>query len=225
MTRLWIPIVTLAALALPLAAQESGKKADSGAAQTDKKSETKKVESLKLGDTVDEKVVMRDLDGKEYKFKDLRGKVVFIHFWSTVCPYEPAAHPKFHALMDRYKGKDVVQFGVASNQNELGPEPPKDSPKDMKEAEFAKVREQVKATKIAYPIIVDRGNKISDLLGGRTTPHCFVIDKKGVIVYAGGLDDDPKGDKGEAAKTYVRDAIDAVLAGTDIKVKESKPYG
>jgi hypothetical protein len=215
MNRLWIPIVALGALALPLAAQYKSAKAD------DAQPAAKKIEPLKLGAKVDENLVMRDLDGKEYKMKDLRGKVVFIHFWSMVCPYEPGAQPKFKALTERYKGKDVVQLGIASNQGELGPEPTKDST----DAGYAKIREHVKQTKPAYPIIIDRGNKISDLFGGRTTPHCFVIDKKGVLVYAGGLDDDPKADKGDSAQFYVRDAIDSVLAGTDIKVKESKPYG
>jgi thiol-disulfide isomerase/thioredoxin len=216
MKRLWIPIVTLGALALPLGAQEKGAKPDAAVQHSDKK-----IDPLKLGDKVDENLVMRDLDGKEYKLKDLRGKVIFIHFWSMVCPYEPGAQPKFRALLDRYKGKDVVQLAIASNQGELGPEPAKDST----EPAYAKIREHVKETKVAYPIIVDRGNKLSDLLGGRTTPHCFIIDKKGVLVYSGALDDDPKAEKGDTAQSYVRDAIDSVLAGKEIKVKESKPYG
>jgi thiol-disulfide isomerase/thioredoxin len=216
MKRLWFPIVLLGGvLALPVAAQDKDKKSDAHAEQT------AKTEPLKLGATVDENLVLRDIDGKEYKLKDLRGKTIFIHFWSMVCPYEPAAEPKFQALMERYKGKDVVQFGIASNQGELGAEPAKDS----KEPTYPKIREHVKSTKSTYSLIIDRGNKVSDYFGGRTTPHCFVIDKKGVLVYAGGLDDDPRADKGDKSQFYVRDAIDAVLAGKDITVKESKPYG
>ena len=56
-----------------------------------------------------------------------------------VCPYEPAAEPKFQALMERYKGKDVVQLAIASNQGELGPEPAKDS----KEPAYPEIREHV----------------------------------------------------------------------------------
>ena len=47
----------------------------------------------------------------------------------------------------------------------------------------------------------------------------------GDFVYAGGLDDDPKGDKGEATQHYVRDAVEATLAGKEVMTKESKPYG
>lgn len=221
MKKIWFLIVLLSGvLAWPLAAQDKDKKGDAPVEQAGKSD--KKVEPLKLGATVDESLVLRDLDGKEYKVKDLRGKVVFIHFWSMVCPYEPAAEPKFAALLERYKGKEVVQLAIASNQGELGAEPAKDA----KEPAYQKIRTHAKEkTKSTYPIIVDRGNKVSDYFGGRTTPHCFVIDAKGVLVYAGALDDDPKADKGDKAKFYVRDAIDAVLAGTEIKVKETKPYG
>lgn len=214
----WIPIVALACgLTLPLTAQDKTQKPDP---KPEPKAE-QKVEPLKLGATADENLVLRDLDGKESKLKDLRGKTVFIHFWSMVCPYEPAAEPKFQALMERYKGKDVVQLAIASNQGELGPEPAKDS----KDPAYPDIRTHVQKTKSTYPIVIDRGNKISDYFGGRTTPHCFVLDGKGVLVYAGGLDDDPRASKGDQAQFYVRDAIDAVLAGKEVKVKESKPYG
>ena len=219
MKKPWILMIACSGvMALPIVAQDKAK-TDGAVAESGKSD--KKIEPLKLGATVDEKLVMRDLDGKEYKLKDLRGKVVFIHFWSMVCPYEPGAQPKFRALLDRYKDKDVVQLAIASNQGELGPEPAKDS----SEPAYKNIRAHVKDTKVAYPIVIDRGNKLSDLFGGRTTPHCFVIDKKGVLVYAGALDDDPRADKGDAAQFYVRDAIDAVLAGKDIKTKETKPYG
>jgi thiol-disulfide isomerase/thioredoxin len=221
MKKLWFPMVVLGSvLALPLAAQDKSNTGDARVEQSANSDE--KVEPLKVGATVDESLVLRDIDGKQYKLKDLRGKTIFIHFWSMVCPYEPAAEPKFAALIERYKGKDVVQFAIASNQGELGPEPAKDS----KDPGYEKIRKHVKEkTKSTYPIIIDRGNKVSDYFGGRTTPHCFVIDKKGVLVYAGGLDDDPRADKGDEAKFYVRDAIDAVLAGKDVAVKTSKPYG
>ncbi len=202
------------ALALPLAAQEK---------QTDKPpaEQQKKVEPLKIGATVDENLALPDLDGKTWTMKDLRGKVVFVHFWSVYCPYEVAAEPKFRALLERYEDKGVVQLAIESNQNEL------DFAKEgeTKTPEHKRVRDHVKEKGMPYPILIDRGNKVSDYFGGRCTPHCFVIDAKGVLVYQGALDDDPKGDKGDAAKVYVSDAIAATLEGKPLSVKETKPYG
>ena len=213
----WMACVALCgALALPIAAQDEKK-------QPSEPVEAAAKEPYKIGSTVDESLVWRDIDGKPYKVKDLRGKVVIIHFWSIVCPWEKNAEPKFKAFQERYKDKDVVMLAVASNQDELGPEPPAD--RDPGVPTYGNIRKRLKDWKITYPIILDHGNEISTLFQGKTTPHCFVIDPKGVIVYAGALDDDMKAEKGDEAKTYVRDAIDAALEGKTIEVKETKPYG
>ncbi len=198
-------------VALPAAAQEK---------KQDKPVETPKPQVYKLGSTVDEGLTLVDLDGKELRFKDLRGKVVLIHFWSTLCPYEVAAEPKILALEKRWKDrKDFVILAIDSNSTEIGIERPKESPG------YEAIREHMKKKGLSFPVYVDHGNKIADLFQAQTTPHCFVLDKKGVIVYAGALDDDPKGDKGEALKPYARDAVEAALEGNEVSTKETKPYG
>jgi thiol-disulfide isomerase/thioredoxin len=176
------------------------------------------VKTYKLGSTVDESLTLTDLDGKAMTFKDLRGKVVLIHFWSTTCPYEEVADPKVVELEKRWKDKkDVVILAINANSTEIGATKPADG--------YAKVKEHAKKKGFTHRILADHGNKLADLFQAQSTPHCFVLDKKGVIVYAGGLDDDPKGDKGAATKQYARDAVEAALAGKDVPVKESKPYG
>lgn len=181
-----------------------------------------KVEPYKIGSVVDERIALSDLDGKQITFKELRGKVVFVHFWSKDCPYEIVADPKTVALAERYKGKDVVCLAINANSTEYGAEPAKDSkPADN----YKEIRKHLAEKKMNFPVYIDRGNKVADLFNAQHTPHCFVIDQKGVLRYMGGLDDDPKGEKGEKAQQYVRDAIDALLAGKEVGVKESKPYG
>ncbi|MBE3072993.1 MAG: hypothetical protein IMZ67_08460 [Acidobacteria bacterium] len=76
-----------------------------------------------------------------------------------------------------------------------------------------------------FLLTVDPGNTVTDLFDGKSTPHCFVIDKDGVLRYSGALDDDPKGQKGAQAAAYVRDAIEALLAGKPVPVTTTKPYG
>lgn len=217
--KLLLPFLALAAFsALPLIAQD--KKPD------DKKPAPApapaKTEPYKIGSVVDEKIALKDLDGKEIKFKDLRGKVVFIHFWSKDCPYEIKADPKTVALAEKYKGKDVVCLAIDANSTEYGTEPPKDS---KPEDNYKEIRKHLADKKMNFPVYIDRGNKVADMFNAQHTPHCYVIDQKGVLRYMGGLDDDPKGEKGDATKQYVRDAIDALLAGKEVQVKESEPYG
>lgn len=214
-----LPILALCALgALPLIAQEP-KPADKPAPAP---APAAKVEPYKIGSVVDEKLALRDLDGKEIKFKDLRGKVVFIHFWSKNCPYEEKADPKTVALAEKYKGKDVVCLAVNANFDEYGPEPAKDA---KPEECYKDIRKHLADKKMNFPVYIDRGNKLADLFNAQHTPHCFVLDTKGAVRYMGGLDDDPMGTKGDATKQYVRDAIDSLMANKDVSVKESEPYG
>ena len=80
------------------------------------------------------------------------------------------------------------------------------------------------ANGLPYPILVDQDGTVGHLYGAQTTPHMFIIDAKGKIVYAGGIDDDPKGEK-DAATNYVSAALDEVLAGKAVATSETKPYG
>jgi hypothetical protein len=60
----------------------------------------------------------------------------------------------------------------------------------------------------------------------KTTPHTFVVDKSGVLVYDGAIDNkpDPRHDP-KTARNYVREAVDALLAGKPVEVSQTKPYG
>lgn len=180
-------------------------------------------EPLKLGSVVPEAVELTDFEGEKLTFKELRGKVVIVHFWSTRCPAEKHADPIFQRLDKNYAdSKDVVMIGIASNQNELGARPPKDA--DLSEY-YKEFFEKIADLKYKHRIFADHGNVLSDLFQAKTTPHCFVIDKKGTLSYTGALDDDPRGDKGSEATIYVKDAADALATGKEIAVKETKPYG
>jgi thiol-disulfide isomerase/thioredoxin len=169
-----------------------------------------------VGATIAKDITLTGIDGKIHTLGDYRGKVVFIHFWSIVCPYEKLAEPKCIELQKSLGPKGVVQIAINANQGELksdGGEP------------YARLREHVAQAGVNFLVTVDPGNKITDMFGGQSTPHCFVIDRDGVLRYSGALDDDPRGTKGPAATSYVRDAIDAVLAGTPVATPTTKPYG
>jgi thiol-disulfide isomerase/thioredoxin len=169
-----------------------------------------------VGSVVPGDISMKDIYGKEHSLQDFRGKIVFIHFWSIVCPYEKIAEPKCIDLQKEFGEKGVVELAINANQRELnaGGDIP-----------YANLREHVEKAGVNFIVAVDPGNKITDLFGGQSTPHCFVIDKEGVLRYAGALDDDPRGAKGKDATPYVRNAIEALLAGKEVPVTTTKPYG
>ncbi len=170
---------------------------------------------VEVGSVVPKEAVITDLDGKARPFGELRGRIVFIHFYSIVCPSERAAEPKFIELQKRYADQGVVQIGVDANQNELA----------EGGAAYANLRDHMAKAGVNFLVAVDPGNKLTDVLGGASTPHCFVIDRDGVLRYSGALDDDPRGSKGSEARAYVRDAIEALLAGKPVAVTATQPYG
>jgi len=77
---------------------------------------------------------------------------------------------------------------------------------------------------IEYPILMDPYGEVGQMYQARTTPHMYVINGDGVLVYAGAIDDDPSIRKvGET--NYVKAALKSVLANKPVETSESKAYG
>jgi thiol-disulfide isomerase/thioredoxin len=166
-------------------------------------------------------------EGKDFTFDDVRGKTVVIHFWSTTCPWEKVAEPKIMKLASDYKDKGVVTLAINANQGEIGarPAPEAFEKKDGQELPYAALRAKAEKVGMNHPVLLDHGGDVARLFAAKTTPHCFVLDGKGTLVYSGALDDDGKGQLGDEAKHYVRQAVDAVRAGKKVETSTTKPYG
>jgi hypothetical protein len=79
---------------------------------------------------------------------------------------------------------------------------------------------------VATAWIDDSAGAIGHLYGMETTPHMFVIDKSGTLVYDGAIDNQPDPFHDPAkARNYVREAVDEVIAGKPVTVSQTKPYG
>lgn len=195
---------------------------------------------FEIGQTIPKELALPTIDGKTRSFGDLRGKVVFVHFWSITCPWEKHAEPVIVELEKTYKDKPVVIVAINANQNEIGakpePAPAEEGKKDKDTGEeeqsgdkakpepYANLKAHVKKTKgFDHEVLVDHGNAVSAQFGARTTPHCYVIDSEGVLRYAGALDEADK--KKAESQPFVKMAIDAVLAGKEVEVPSTKPYG
>jgi hypothetical protein len=76
-------------------------------------------------------------------------------------------------------------------------------------------------------VLLDPEGKVGQLYAAKTTPHMFVIDPKGVLVYNGAIDDKPTSDPADVngATNYVSAALTAGMAGQPVAVPASKPYG
>lgn len=179
---------------------------------------------LAVGDTVPKDVQLTDTDGKPFSFEQARGKVVAIHFWSTTCPWEKAAEPKLMKLASDFAERDVVVVAINANRGEIGEPPAPDAfaAEDEDARPYPELRKKAGQVKFNHRILIDHGGEVARLLAAKSTPHCFVIDKKGVLVYSGALDDNGRG---EVKQQYVRDAVEAALAGREVETSTTRPYG
>ena len=159
---------------------------------------------------------LTDSNGKAVNLEDFKGKVVVLEWTNDGCPIVKR-HYKSKNMQDlqkKYTKEGVVWLSIISS-----------APGKQGHVDGDKANELTKSRKASPSyVLFDPTGKVGHQYDAKTTPHMFVIDKKGVLRYDGGIDDDTRG-RGVDVKPYAAWAIDAVLAGKEVKVKTSKPYG
>jgi peroxiredoxin len=158
-------------------------------------------------------------DGKTYKLADFKGKYVVLEWHNAGCPYvkkhyEPGNMQK---LQKQWTAKGVVWLKVLSSAHGK-----QGSVTAAQEIKYNK-ENGVAAT----ASLMDDDQVVAKAFGAKVTPHMFVLDPKGNIIYSGAIDDksgaDPK--EVETAKNYVSQALEESMAGKKVSVTTSKPYG
>jgi peroxiredoxin len=149
-----------------------------------------------------------DTSGQPHQLSQYRGSVVVILFWSAECPVSTEYDPYFNQLLDRYADRQVVVLGIDSNVN-YGQ---------------AEIVQAVDARNVRFPVLRDPDSAIADRFGALTTPHIFIIDPEGCLVYEGGVDDRTFRQR-EATVNYVDQALNALLAGNTPPIPQTQPYG
>ena len=147
------------------------------------------------------------------KLSDYKGKIVVLDWFNPTCPV-CAMHYKAGTLQNtasKFKGKDVVFLAINSGG--------KGSDGSGKEENAA----AKKNWKVEFPVLLDESGKVGHTYGAKTTPHCFVIDAKGTLVYAGAIDNGSPGKVG--SENYVQKAVEQTLRGETVTTSTSKPYG
>lgn len=153
---------------------------------------------------------LEDQDGKKVSLSDFSGKIVVLEWFNFDCPFVQRHHKAgtMAKLAEKYEGKDVVWLGINSTHY----------------ATQADNKKYQKEWNLGYPILADNSGKVGKMYDAKTTPHMYIIDNNGKLVYNGGIDDDPQGES-ETASNYVETALNELVADTPVKVAESKPYG
>jgi hypothetical protein len=159
-------------------------------------------------------------DGSTINLADLKGKTVVLEWTNHDCPYVVKHYDKSSNIPSLQKdatGKDVVWLQVISSA------PGKQGNVDGATAISLNEKRGAAPTNT----ILDADGTIGKLYNAKTTPHLFVINPEGVLVYKGGIDSIKTADPADISKAtpYVKEALEALAAGKKIPNPSTAPYG
>jgi len=108
-------------------------------------------------------IVLKDLQGRDVKLSDLRGKVVLVNFWATWCKPCKEEMPAMQASYDKLRDKGFVVLAV----NEL--------------EDTARVAEHIRTHGHTFEVVMDHNNQVANMYGVVGLPASFLIDPQGIV--------------------------------------------
>jgi peroxiredoxin len=165
---------------------------------------------LSIGDTAPAFEKLIGTDDKPHSLADFKqAKAVVVVYTCNHCPVAQAYEDRLMALQKEYQGKGVQLVAINVNNNEA------DKLEAMKERSGIK--------NFNYPYLYDASQKSAASYGASVTPHVFLLDGQRKIAYMGAVDDSMS--SGDVKQPYLRDALDAVLAGKTPATAETRQVG
>ena len=160
-----------------------------------------------------------DSNGQTVNLSDYAGKTVVLEWSNHQCPYVRKHYESgnIQTLQGEATGDGVVWLTILSNAaGEQGNVTPAEA-------------NELTASRNAKPsrVILDPAGTIGHAYEAKTTPHMFIVDTSGKLVYMGGIDDKATADQGDipGATNYVREALNEIKAGQPIAHPETRAYG
>ena len=156
---------------------------------------------------------LKDEVGGSHALDQYRGKIVILEWTNPECPfvqrhYGGKTMQRTLATLGGKDGKKVVWLAVDSTSHNTP----------------AKSKAWKAEQGFPYPVLQDATGDVGHAYGAKNTPHMFVIDEKGVLRYAGAIDDDPRG-RNTTPTNYVEKAVNALATGKAVSPSTSDPYG
>ncbi|MEM0965550.1 MAG: thioredoxin family protein [Verrucomicrobiota bacterium] len=160
---------------------------------------------------------LTDTNGVQHSLSDFAGKTVVLEWLNHGCPFVVRHYESgnMQGLQDRYGDKGVVWLSIVSSApGKQGYYPPEKA---------NEITADYEATPAA--VLIDSTGDVGRLYSAETTPHMYVINPDGVLVYQGAIDDQPRGRDPSQANNFVANALDASMAGEPIPNGTTRPYG
>ena len=163
--------------------------------------------------------MVQDTSGKTVSLADFKGKTVVLEWVNPGCPYVQKHYnsANMQGTQKDAAAKGVVWLAVNSTAAEHS---------DYKApAAMAQWMQQQKAA--ANATLMDADGQVGRAYGARTTPHMYIVDAKGTLVYAGAIDNKPSANPADVttATNHVKVALGELQAGKAISLPSTRPYG
>jgi len=160
-----------------------------------------------------------DTGEEEHTLADYEGKYVVLEWLNFGCPFvgKHYGSGNMQRLQETYTDKGVVWLSIVSSaEGRQGYYPP---------AEMKAQKKKHNGNMTA--ILLDPSGTVGKTYGAKVTPHMYVINPDGELIYKGGIDDKPTTDEAdiEGATNYVRNALNQAMNGEEVSPKTAQPYG
>jgi thiol-disulfide isomerase/thioredoxin len=163
------------------------------------------------------------VDGRNWALKDFKSsKFLVVVFTCNHCPTAQHYEERIKQIVTDYQGRGVAVVGIMPNDpralrpDELGWTDLSDS--------FPEMKLRAEERHFNFPYLYDGDTEaVAHAYGPAATPHAFVFDAERKLRYAGGVDDSERAE--HAKKHYLRDALDALLAGKEPPLAQTKVIG
>jgi len=162
---------------------------------------------------------LKDSKGSSQKLSSYSGKFVVLEWLNPECPFVKKHYSigNMQSLQKEYTAKGVVWLSIISS-----------APGKQGYCTGPQAEANTKDHK-AFPtaVLLDPSGEVGQLYGAKTTPHMFVINPEGKLIYMGAIDSIRSANSSDCAKAdnYVRQTLDAALAGKPVPNPETKSYG
>ncbi len=157
---------------------------------------------------------MQNANGSATTFGQVMGdQGLAVIFWSNTCPWVAKYDERVRDLAEEYEAAGIGF--VIVNANDPGAYP---------EENFATMQQRVSSNGYDFPYVVDEGSEAAKAFGASRTPQIFLFDTSNALVYEGTVDDSPSDPSG-VEEEFFRDAMNQLIAGTEITVQKTNAFG
>lgn len=161
---------------------------------------------------------LMDTAGKPVKLSQFKGKAVVLEWNNPGCPFVKKHYQgNMQALQKEVTGQGAIWLAINSTRD--------DSADYLAPAQLGRWMTEQKASPTAA--LMDEDGKVGQAYAARVTPHMYIVNAQGVLVYAGGIDSiaSARVDDIPNATNYVRQAMAEIKAGKPVSVANSRAYG